>query len=165
LSLGRRPGGRPFQATPLPNDPKPHIYRLVADAKGRTYLDDDLLATTALQAKHQELKSADPGLGVVVKADNNIEYHSMINVLDLLRQLDIAKARLPSEAVYERRCAFATRLHRPHPGGSVFPRDKLICVDNKNFRRHAANYQRPTSDPSGRAGSLAGASDHSQSMA
>jgi biopolymer transport protein ExbD len=47
----------------------------------------------------QQLKAADPGLSVVVKGADEVDYQFMVNVLDVLRQLDITKVGLATEAV------------------------------------------------------------------
>jgi biopolymer transport protein ExbD len=46
----------------------------------------------------QQLKSDNPDLSVVVKGDDNVDYQKMISVLDILRQLDITKVGLATEA-------------------------------------------------------------------
>lgn len=81
-----------------PNQPPPRIHRLVLDAQGRTFLNDELLAAPALRAELQRLKSAEPELRVIVKADDEADYQSMVNVLDLLQQLDITKVGLATDA-------------------------------------------------------------------
>jgi len=43
-------------------------------------------------------KSANPGLGVVVEGADDVDYQSMVDVLDLLRQLDITKVGLATGA-------------------------------------------------------------------
>jgi biopolymer transport protein ExbD len=70
----------------------------VVDAKGQTYLNDAPVTIPALRADLQQLKAADPGLGVVVKGADEVDYQNMINVLDVLQQLDITKVGLATEA-------------------------------------------------------------------
>jgi biopolymer transport protein ExbD len=45
------------------------------------------------------MKAADPELGVVVKGSDEVDYQYMVNVLDILRQLDITKVGLATDAV------------------------------------------------------------------
>jgi biopolymer transport protein ExbD len=45
----------------------------------------------------QQLKSTQPELRVIVKADDETDYQSMVNVLDLLQQLDITKVGLATD--------------------------------------------------------------------
>jgi biopolymer transport protein ExbD len=46
------------------------------------------------------LKSADSDLRVVVKADDETDYQSMINILDVLQQFEITKVGLATEAAH-----------------------------------------------------------------
>ena len=88
------PSGKP---PPKPDQPPTRIHRLIVDAKGRTFLNDELLAASALREKLQQLKSTQPKLRVIVKADDETDYQSMVNVLDLLQQLDITKVGLVTD--------------------------------------------------------------------
>jgi biopolymer transport protein ExbD len=90
------PSGKP--AAPKPNKQKPQIHKLVLDANGQIFLDAELLPPSALREKLQRLKSADSDLRVVVKAEDDTDYQSMVNVLDVLQQLDITKVGLATEA-------------------------------------------------------------------
>jgi biopolymer transport protein ExbD len=46
----------------------------------------------------KQLKAVDPELGVVVKASDDVDYQYMVNVLDVVRQLDITKVGLATDA-------------------------------------------------------------------
>ena len=87
------PSGKP----PPPQKEKPKINRIVVDAKGRTYLNDAPVTIAVLKASLQQLKATDPGLSVVVKGADEVDYQNMINVLDVLQQLDITKVGLATE--------------------------------------------------------------------
>jgi biopolymer transport protein ExbD len=50
-----------------------------------------------LKSKLQQLKAEDPGVSVVVKGADEVDYQNMINVLDVLQQLDITKVGLATE--------------------------------------------------------------------
>ena len=91
------PSGKP--PTPKPNEPKPKINKIVLNANGQTLLNDEILAVPALKEKLQQLKKADADLRVVVKADDEVDYQNMVNVLDTLQQLDITKVGLATDAV------------------------------------------------------------------
>ena len=80
-----------------PNQPKPKVNKIEVDAKGRLQLNGETLALASLTDKLRELKAGDPNLGVVVKGSDEVDYQSMVNVLDLLRQLDITKVGLATE--------------------------------------------------------------------
>jgi biopolymer transport protein ExbD len=88
------PSGKP----PPPQKEKPKINRIVVDAKGRTYLNNEPVTIPVLKDKLQQMKAADPGLSVVVKGADEVDYQNMINVLDVLQQLDITKVGLATEA-------------------------------------------------------------------
>lgn len=90
------PSGKP--PPPPRNEPKPQIHRILVDAQGHSYLDNQLFAAAALKDQLQRLKSADSDLRVVVKAEDETDYQSMVSVLDTLQQLDITKVGLATEA-------------------------------------------------------------------
>jgi len=90
------PSGKP---PPLkPDEPKPRINRILVDAKGQAFLDGELLDPLALKEKLRQLKTQNPDVRVVVKADDEADYQSMVQVLDVLQQLDITKVGLATEA-------------------------------------------------------------------
>jgi biopolymer transport protein ExbD len=77
-----------------PNQPKPKINKIVVDAKGQIHLNGEVLAIATLKDKLRQLKASDPDLGVVVEGADDVDYQNMVDVLDLLRQLDITKVGL-----------------------------------------------------------------------
>lgn len=83
---------------PKTDQPKPEINRITVDAQGRTFLNDQQVTIPELKGNLQQMKSAQPDLGVVVKGSDDVEYQSMINVLDVLQQLDITKVGLATES-------------------------------------------------------------------
>jgi biopolymer transport protein ExbD len=89
------PSGKP----PPPQKDKPKINRIVVDAKGQTFLNDQAVTVAALKADLLQLKAEEStNLSVVVKGDDNADYQNMISVLDVLQQLDITKVGLATEA-------------------------------------------------------------------
>ncbi|MGO8837519.1 MAG: ExbD/TolR family protein [Limisphaerales bacterium] len=88
------PSGKP----PPKTDQKPKINHIVVDARGQTFLNDESVTVPVLKDRLQRLKAEDPGLSVVVKGADEVEYQNMINVLDVLQQLDITKVGLATEA-------------------------------------------------------------------
>jgi biopolymer transport protein ExbD len=84
------PSGKP----PPPQKEKPKINRIVVDAKGQTFLNDEAVTIATLKDKLQQLKTDNPDLSVVVKGDDDVDYQNMISVLDVLQQLDITKVGL-----------------------------------------------------------------------
>jgi biopolymer transport protein ExbD len=89
------PSGKP--PPPNPNAPKPKINRIVVDETGRVFLNDTFVATNALKDTLQQLKAANPDPLVVVKGADEVNYQSMITVLDALQQLDITKVGLATQ--------------------------------------------------------------------
>src|SRR5262245_46258472 len=91
------PSGKPPPPAD-PNAPKPKINRIVIDAQGQVFLNDESVTVAALTQNLKQMKSADPDLSVVVKGSDDAEYQHMITVLDVIQQLDITKVGLATEA-------------------------------------------------------------------
>jgi biopolymer transport protein ExbD len=89
------PSGKPPAARPA--DPKPRINRIVVDDQGRVFLNQELVAEGQLKEKLRALKAADPDPKIVVKGADNVDYQSMIKVLDALQQLEITKIGLATQ--------------------------------------------------------------------
>ncbi len=89
------PSGKP---PPKTNEPKPKINRITVDGQGQTFLNEQAVTIPILKADLQQMKSDNPDLSVVVKGSDDVDYQSMVNVLDVLRQLDITKVGLATEA-------------------------------------------------------------------
>jgi len=87
------PSGKP----PPPQKEKPKINKIVVDAKGRTFLNDVPVTVPQLKDQLTQLQSENPDLSVVVKGADDVDYQNIINVLDVLRQLDITKVGLATE--------------------------------------------------------------------
>jgi biopolymer transport protein ExbD len=90
------PSGRP--PVNKPDQPKPKINKIVIDAKGQIHLNDEVLTIATLKEKLLQLKANDSGLAVVVEGADDVDYQNMVDVLDLLRQLDITKVGLATSA-------------------------------------------------------------------
>jgi biopolymer transport protein ExbD len=90
------PSGKPPAADP--NAPKPKINRIVVDDTGQAFLNREPFTIAGLKTKLQQMKTADPELGVVIEGSEEVDYQNMINVLDVLHQLDITKIGLATEA-------------------------------------------------------------------
>jgi biopolymer transport protein ExbD len=87
------PSGKP----PRDSAPKPRLSQIRVDARGGTFLNDQPVTIPALKADLQQLKAENPGLGVVVRGADDVDYQNMVSVLDVLRQLDITKVGLATE--------------------------------------------------------------------
>ena len=90
------PSGKPPPANP--NAPKPRINRILVDEKGQVFLNDSLVADAKLKEALRALKTDDPDPKIVVKGADNVDYQSMIKVLDALQQLEITKIGLATQA-------------------------------------------------------------------
>ncbi len=88
------PSGKP---PPKTNQPKPKINNIAVNAKGQTFLNGEAVNIPELKGKLEQLKAGDPDLKVVVRGADQVDYQHMVNVLDVLRQLDITKVGLATE--------------------------------------------------------------------
>jgi biopolymer transport protein ExbD len=88
------PSGKP---PPADHKPKPKPSRIEVDGAGQIRLNDEVVTVPQLKDKLQQLKAANPDLGVVVKGADETDYQIMVNVMDTLRQLDITKMGLATE--------------------------------------------------------------------
>lgn len=83
--------------TPPANAPKPKLNKIDVQSSGKILLNDQEVPLPALKTTLAQLKAVDPELGVVVNGSGEVQYQSMINVLDTLRQLDITKVGLGTD--------------------------------------------------------------------
>ena len=90
------PSAKPPPANP--NAPKPKPNRIVVDEKGQTFLNEQAVTIPGLKEALLQLKQADPGLGVVVKGADEVDYQHMVSVLDVLQLLEITRVGLATEA-------------------------------------------------------------------
>ena len=90
------PSGKPPPANP--NEPKPRVNRIFVDEKGKVFLNDAPVADAQLKEALRALKTSDPDPKIVVKGADNVDYQSMVKVLDALQQLEITKIGLATQA-------------------------------------------------------------------
>ena len=88
------PSGKP----PPPQKEKPKINNITVEAGGQTFLNGQPVTIPQLKDDLQQLKSDNPDLSVVVKGSDQVDYQNMVSVLDVLRQLDISKVGLATQA-------------------------------------------------------------------
>jgi biopolymer transport protein ExbD len=88
------PSGKP----PPPQKEKPKINNITVEAGGQTFLNGQPVTIPQLKDDLQQLQSGNPDLSVVVKGSDQVDYQNMINVLDILRQLDISQVGLATES-------------------------------------------------------------------
>ena len=79
---------------PPPKSDQPKINRIVINDAGRIFLNGQALELPALKTQLEHLKSEDRDPAMVVKAEDNVDYQRVVNVLDTLQQLDITKVGL-----------------------------------------------------------------------
>jgi biopolymer transport protein ExbD len=87
----------PSPKPPPPTKEKPKINKIDVAANGQVRLNDQPVTVPELKANLQAMKTADPGLKVVVKGADETDYQYMVSVLDVLQQLDITKVGLATE--------------------------------------------------------------------
>jgi len=67
--------------------------------EGTVYLDTFAVSMDELESMLRQYKAADPSLPVIVKADSNIAYQRVVDVLDMLGKLDITQIGLVTQRV------------------------------------------------------------------
>ena len=88
------PSGKP----PPKKADQPKINKIAVDGHGQITFNSEAVTVAQLKDTLRQLKASDPGLSVVVKGADEVDYQFMVNVLDVLRQLDITKVGLATEA-------------------------------------------------------------------
>ena len=88
------PSGKP----PPKKADQPKINKIAVNGQGQITFNSEVVTVAQLKSTLQQLKAADPGISVVVKGADDVDYQFMVNVLDILRQLDITKVGLATEA-------------------------------------------------------------------
>src|SRR5580658_9199820 len=86
------PSGKPPQ-----NHDNDKINNISVNSEGQTFLNDVLVTIPQLKDDLQQLKGGNPDLSVVVKGADEVDYQSMVDVLDVLQQLNITKVGLATE--------------------------------------------------------------------
>lgn len=89
------PSGKPPPANP--NAPKPRINHILVDRSGKVFLNDEAVPEGALKSRLEGVKASDPDPKFVVKGADDVDYQSMVKVLDALQQLDITKVGLATQ--------------------------------------------------------------------
>ncbi|MDD2722615.1 MAG: biopolymer transporter ExbD [Methylovulum sp.] len=77
------------KASVAPNLGKPKTKAVTITADGRIYLDTTPVTLAELENRLRQYKAADPKLPVVVKGDAAIQYERVIQVLDVVKRLEI----------------------------------------------------------------------------
>jgi biopolymer transport protein ExbD len=69
------------------------------NADGTIYLDTYPVSLSELESMLRQYKAVDPALPVIVKADANITYQRVVDVLDMLGRLEITQLGLVTQRV------------------------------------------------------------------
>jgi len=76
---------------------KPKTKAVTITSDGRLYLDTALVSIGELEMRLRQYKAADPDLPVVVKGDASIQYYRVIEVLDVMKRLQIGQLGLVTD--------------------------------------------------------------------
>lgn len=82
------------KASASPSLGKPKTKAVTITADGRIYLDTTVVTIGELEMQLRQYKAADPDLPVVVKGDASIQYYKVIEVLDVMKRLNISQLGL-----------------------------------------------------------------------
>jgi biopolymer transport protein ExbD len=85
------------KASAAPSLAKPRTKAVTITADGRLYLDTAVVTIQELELKLREHKVRDPNLPVVVKGDARIQYERVIEVLDVMKRLQIQELGLVTQ--------------------------------------------------------------------
>ena len=80
-----------------PSMGKPKTKAVTVTSDGRIYLDTALVSLGELEMRLRQYKAADPELPVVVKGNASVQYHKVIEVLDVMKRLQIAQLGLVTD--------------------------------------------------------------------
>lgn len=87
------------KASASPSMAKPRTKAVTITADGRIYLDTAAVTVAELEDRLRRLRAADPNLPVVVKGDAQIQYQKVIEVLDVMKRLQISQLGLVTQAL------------------------------------------------------------------
>lgn len=73
---------------------KPKTKAITVDNKGDIFLDAYPVSLADLESRLRTAKALDPDFPIVVKGDSVVQYQKIMNILDLLRRLDLNKVGL-----------------------------------------------------------------------
>jgi biopolymer transport protein ExbD len=85
------------KASEAPSLDKPRTRAITVTADGRIFLDSAQVTLAELENRLRQYKAADPDLPVVVKGDASVRYDWVVQVLDIVKQLDIRSLGLVTQ--------------------------------------------------------------------
>lgn len=87
------------KASASPSLAKPRTKAVTVTAEGRIYLDTSVVTIEELESRMRQFKSMDPEVPVVVKGDASIQYARIIEVLDVMKRIQIYHLGLATERI------------------------------------------------------------------
>lgn len=85
------------KASAAPNLGKPKTKAITVVADGRVFLDTSQVTLAELEDRLRQYRAADPDLPVVVKGDANVRYNEVIQVLDVVKRVEITNLGLATQ--------------------------------------------------------------------
>jgi biopolymer transport protein ExbD len=85
------------KASAAPSLAKAKTRAVTIAADGRLYLDTSVVSPDELEVRLRQAKAADPAVPVVVKGDSSIQYERVIEVLDIIKRLEISQVGLVTQ--------------------------------------------------------------------
>jgi biopolymer transport protein ExbD len=73
---------------------KPQTKAITISDTGQIYLDAFPVTISELEQRLRQQKALTPDFPVIVKGDSNVQYQKVIDILDLLRRLDLTQVGL-----------------------------------------------------------------------
>lgn len=87
------------QASETPSLAKPRTKAITVTQDGTIYLDTYPVSFEELESRLTSYKAVDPELPVVVKADGQIAYQKVVDILDLAGRLEITQLGLVTQTL------------------------------------------------------------------
>ena len=84
---------------PPPQSKKAELNYVVVDRQGGITLNKRPMTLAELKLAFMQMHAKDTNTPIVVKGDADVDYQNIVSVLDLLRQTDITKVGLATEAL------------------------------------------------------------------
>lgn len=85
------------KASSSPSLAKPQTKAITIAADGNIYLDTFPVTLEELENRLRGYKAANPALPVVIKADSQIQYQKVVDVLDMTKRLEITQLGLVTQ--------------------------------------------------------------------
>lgn len=73
---------------------KPQTKAITVSDSGQIFLDAYPVTISELEQRLRTLKATTPDFPIIVKGDSNVQYQKVVDILDLLRRLDLSQVGL-----------------------------------------------------------------------